>query len=205
MRRVEWFYDFGSPYSFLALHRIERVCEENGAELIWRPFLLGAVFKAVGNRPPATIPAKAVYLRKDLDDWARHYGISWRMPSNFPPHTLTAMRGAYVAEEEGLLIPYTKRVFRAYWQEDRDIRSPEFLTHLAHEVGIGRGVWAERIAAQEVKDRLRAATDEAVARGAFGAPTFFLDCGEMFWGNDRIDLLAEALREPAGTKRGMVS
>ncbi len=198
MRSVEWFYDFGSAYSFLALHRIEAVCEENGATLQWRPFLLGAVFKATGNQPPATIAAKAVYLLKDLNDWARHYGISWRMPSNFPPNTLTALRGAYVAEEVGVLIPYTKRVFQAYWQEDRDIRLPEVLAALAEEVGVPRSVWGERIAAQEIKDRLRTTTDEAIRRGAFGAPTFFLDHDNMFWGNDRIPLLVEALRRPAG-------
>lgn len=193
-KRIEFFWDAVSPYTYLASTQIESVAEEAGAELEWRPFLLGAVFKATGNAPPANIPAKGKYLFQDVKNWARHYGVPFRFPDNFPANSMAAQRAALVAADEDCGPDFAKAAMSAYWGEGRDIGDPGVLSEVAAGVGLDPDTVAERIQDQAIKDRLKANTEEAVSRGAFGAPTFFVD-DVMFWGSDRLELLRAKLKD----------
>jgi 2-hydroxychromene-2-carboxylate isomerase len=185
-RNLQFFYDLGSTYSYLASTQIEALAKRHSLMLEWKPFLIGGVFKATGNHAPATVAAKAPYLMKDVSRWARLYRIDLRMPSRFPLNTLLPMRVLVAAPAEQ--VPeLTHKLMRAYWVEDQNISSPEVLQAL---------VGSELLAlcdTDEVKSKLRVNTEQAVAQGAFGAPTMYID-GEMFFGNDRLDLLEAWLR-----------
>lgn len=187
MKTVEFLFDVVSPFSYLASTRIEAIAADCDAAVTWRPIFLGGVMKATGNRPPASLPARAPYLATDLQRWARFYGVPFRFPEGFPANTLTAMR-ALVAEPEARWPELAHRLFQAHWGDGRDLSQPEVLTELVGPEAV------ERAADPAVKARLRALTDAAVDRGVFGAPTFFID-GEMFFGNDRLPFVEQALRD----------
>lgn len=194
MKTLEFFYDFGSPYSYLASTQVEAVANRTGSKLLWRPFLLGAVFKASGNVAPSTNFYKARYLWKDLGDWAREYRLPpIVLPETFPARSLRANRLALVAGDLGKLPAFTHATFRAAFQEGKDVDEPAILRALlaACEIDV-EPAWA-RIETDEIKMRLRANTDEAVSRGAFGAPTFFVDGEDMYVGNDRLRFVEAAL------------
>jgi 2-hydroxychromene-2-carboxylate isomerase len=196
-KTLELFYDFGSPYSYLASTQVEAVCQRHGAVLAWRPMLLGGLFKAVGSVAPAlAVAAKMPYLMVDLQRWADHYGIPIAMNPNFPMNSLTAMRMAVAADERGHQVPFLKRVFAAAWAEGADIGDPATLVRLADEAGAPGAALLERASAGHVKEGLKANTEEAVRRGAFGAPTFFVG-DEMFFGNDRLSFVEKALEASA--------
>jgi 2-hydroxychromene-2-carboxylate isomerase len=190
MATLEFFYDFVSPYSYLASTRVEEVARRTGAELRWRPFLLGGVLKAADNKAPADTPAKYRHLKVDVGRWAGRLGVPLAFPEKHPFSTVLAMRCALAAEARGKLVPFTHAAFRAAWVEGRDLTSPEVLSALATSVGLEGALVA---AAPEYKAALVAQTEEAVRRGAFGAPTFFVG-EEMFVGNDRLDFVEQALR-----------
>jgi 2-hydroxychromene-2-carboxylate isomerase len=194
MAVLEFFYDVVSPYSYLASTRVESVAARAGATVRFRPFLLGGVLKATGNRAPAEVPAKARHMWIDLQRWARRLGVPLEMPSVFPASTVLAMRVALAAEERGRLVPYTHAAFRAYWAEGRDVSLPEVVAGVATSVGLDGAALVA--AAPAYKERLVQGTQEAVERGAYGAPTFFVG-EEMFVGNDRLDFVEEALRRGA--------
>ncbi len=190
---VEFFYDVGSPYSYLAASRVEALAERHQAVLAWRPFLLGGVFKSLSlTAPAAQAPAKARYMLTDLTRWAERLEVPFRLNPQFPVNTLTAMRMIVAGEERGNQMPLMRRFFRAMWAEGLDLADPEVLVRLADEAGVPGRPLLERAGAGHVKDRLRAITEEAVSRGAFGAPTIFVG-DEMFFGNDRLDFLEAAL------------
>lgn len=191
---LEFFWDPASPYTYLAATRIETLAEEAGIALNWRPFLLGGVFKATGNRAPAEVAAKGRYLFEDLQRWASLYGVPLRFPESFPANSIQALRAALVAEESGQGPDFARAVMAAHWGEGRDINDPAVLAEVAEGAGLTADAVAQQMQSQEIKDRLRANTDEAVARGAFGAPTFFVG-DVMFWGNDRLPLLKAYLQE----------
>jgi 2-hydroxychromene-2-carboxylate isomerase len=136
------------------------------------------------------VPAKAAYLRKDLQDWARHAGLVIHFPPPiFPINSVKAMRGAFVALDAGKLVPYARRVFERYWSELADISSDEVLGEIVLQVGLAREPFFAAIASDAIKARLRDATDECIARGGFGSPTFFVDDNDMYFGNDRVELM----------------
>ncbi len=198
MRALEFFFDYGSPYSYLASTQVEALAQRTGAQLRWRPFLLGGVFKATGGEPPVSNMYKARYLYKDLQDWARVYGLPQVvLPDGFPVNSLSADRLGFVAEEVGLLPAWSHVVFRAAFVEGRDISRPEVLRELAASAGLDPQAAFARMLSPEVKDRLRLNTEEAVRRGAFGAPTFFVG-EQMFFGNDRLGFVEAALQRAAG-------
>ena len=198
MATLEFFFDFTSPYSYLASTQVDAVAARAGAAARWRPFVLGGVFKATGNRAPIETPAKGRHMLVDLDRWARRYGVPLRFPSVFPIHSVLALRCALVAEGQGKLVPFSRAVFRAAWGEELDIASPEVLAGLAAGVGLdGAAVVA---AAPGQKEALVAQTSEAVERGAFGAPALFVG-EELFVGNDRLDFAEAALREAEAAGR----
>jgi len=199
MSTLEFFYDVGSPWTYLAFHRIADVAAAAGAELVYKPILVGGVFNAVN---PAVYEARAnpikprsAYMGKDLADWAAHYGlrIAWP-PAVFPVNSVKAMRGALVALDEGRVEAFSRAAFEAYWSEGRDISRDDEIASLARAVGLDPDSFAERIASDAVKGRLRANTDELVARGGFGSPTMFVDRDDLYFGNDRLVLVREALR-----------
>jgi 2-hydroxychromene-2-carboxylate isomerase len=191
MATLEFFYDFVSPYSYLASTRVEAVAARTGATLRWRPFLLGGVFKATGNHAPIENPAKGTHMLVDLDRWSKRLGVPLRFPTNFPFASILALRTALAAEAAGKLVPYTHAVYRAAWADGRDVSTPEGLTAVLD--GIGLDGAALVAAAPNYKEALVKQTQEAIDRGAFGAPLFFVGA-EMFIGNDRLDFVEEALR-----------
>lgn len=197
MARLEFFYDCSSPWTYLAFHRIESLAQETGAELVWKPILVGGVFNAVNESVYAQranpVPAKLRYYGKDLADWARHVGVKIGQPSVFPVNSVKAMRGAYVALDRGLVSPYSRAVFEAYWGHLEDISQDAVLEKIVADVGLDWSSFRETIALQETKDRLRTATDELIERGGFGSPTIFVDGDDMYFGNDRLELVRDAL------------
>lgn len=197
MATVEFFYDVSSPWTFFAFTRIEAFCERNRAELAWKPFLVGGVFNKVNpsvyQRRENPIPVKEAYYRKDMADWARHLGIRMVRPSVFPVNSVKAMRGAFVAIEEGAVSAYSRACFEAYWCEDQDISQEAELRGIAAAAGMDPDAFLARITEEPVKRRLFETTDELIARGGFGSPTFFLDRDDMYFGNDRLELLQAAI------------
>lgn len=192
MPELEFFYDFVSPYSYLASTRIEALAARTGATLRYRPFLLGGVFKASGNRAPIEVEAKGKHMWIDLERWARHLGVPLVRPPVFPVPSILALRTALAAEPQGKLVPFTHAAFRACWGEGKDLGVPEVVEAIAASVGLdGKATVA---AAADHKVALLRQTQETVDRGAFGAPTFFVNRTEMFVGNDRLDFVEAALR-----------
>lgn len=192
-RQVEFFFDFVSTASYLAWTQHARLHREANADIVWRPMLLGAVMKAAGNTPPPSIPAKGRYMRKDFARWARRYGVELNYPSRHPVNTVTAMRGAVAYLDSPAFPAYLKALFEGFWIHDQDLEDPDALARLVQQADIAPQEFREAVGRQDVKDRLRANTDEAVDRGAFGAPTFFVG-DEMFFGQDRMDFVIEALQ-----------
>lgn len=193
---IDFYFEISSPYSYMAATQIEEVAARAGAEVSWRPVVLGAVFKETGNDMPAKVAAKGRYMLGDLKRWARRYGVEFSWPSRFPMNTITAHRAILAAEarhDAQTARALTLAIYRAYWGEDRDVSSPEVLG----EIIAAQGLDAEAILAAtqdpEIKARLREYTDEAVARGVFGAPSFVIG-DELFWGNDRLDFVEEVAR-----------
>jgi 2-hydroxychromene-2-carboxylate isomerase len=191
MATLEFFYDFVSPYSYLASTRVEALAARTGATLRWRPFLLGGVFKATTNHSPMEIPAKGSHMWVDLERWARRQGVKLRRPEPFPFSSILALRTAFAAEAVGKLVPYSHAVYQAAWVDDRDVANPEVLAAVANEIGLdGPALVA---AAPEQKVALLKQTQEAIDRGAFGAPACFVG-DELYIGNDRLEFVEEALR-----------
>lgn len=198
MARLEFFYDCGSPWTYLAFHRIEDVARAHGAELSWRPILVGGVFNAVNDSVYESRakpnPRKAKYSSKDLQDWARLYGLTIGWPTVFPVNSVKAMRGAIAADERGAQVAWSRACFEAYWGRDDDISQDAVLAAIAERVGLEPTWLLGRITAPEIKDALRKNTDEVIARGGFGSPTMFVGGSDMYFGNDRLPLVEAALR-----------
>lgn len=202
MARLEFFFDCSSPWTYLAFHRIEDVCRETDAELVWRPILVGGVFNSVNasvyEQREKPVPAKARYYAKDLRDWARSYGLRIGQPSVFPVNSVKAMRGAFFALERDLLPQYARAIFEAYWGELLDISQDAVLRPIVTRLGLPVDEFFARIAAPEYKARLRENTDDLIARGGFGSPTMFVNGTDMYFGNDRLGLVREALQAKQG-------
>jgi len=193
-KKIEFYYDFSSPYTYIASTRIEKICEDNGAELEWKPFLLGGVFNEIGSIPAVQIDNKFRYLRQDFEESASYYGADFNFPELFPLNSVRSMRGAFAALEQNKLVEYNHEMFRLYWTEGIDLSKAEILGEAVSKIGIDPEWFVNRIAEQEIKDKLREETNIAVERGVFGAPTMFVD-EKMFWGNDRLDFLDRYLKE----------
>ena len=195
---IECFFDCSSPWTWLAFHRLRPLAAELGETVDWKPVLVGGIFNAanpsVYESRMRGVPAKQAYLRKDLLDWARHDGLDIRFPpSIFPVNSVKAMRACCWLKPQGLLEPFADAVFRAYWTDDRDIAQDEVLAGIARAVGVDAVALLAAIATPEIKARLKANTDEAIARGAFGSPTIFVAGDDMYFGNDRLPLVREAV------------
>ncbi len=191
--KAEFFYDFVSPYTYLAAERLltDRYA---AAEVEWRPFFLGGIMKAAGNRPPAEVPAKGIYMLRDLNRLAELFNVPFAFPADFPVNSLLALRAATALKQGApdAFRAYNAALFRAHWRDGRNIGDPA----VWREVVVAAGLDADRLSAaaasDEVKEELKRTTAEAADRGAFGAPTFFVD-GEMYFGVDRMFFVDRAL------------
>ncbi|KAF0804669.1 hypothetical protein A167_03665 [Alcanivorax sp. S71-1-4] len=192
-KQVEFFFDFGSPTAYLAWTQLPRIAGEAGADIVWRPALLGGIFKATGNQSPVMIPAKGRYMTQDLARFARRYAVPLAFNPNFPINTLPLMRGAVGYLDTPQFDAYMKAVYEAMWVTQKNMGQAEVIASVLAEAGLDVADFQQRIGDEQVKAGLKTFTEEAVARGAFGAPTFFVN-GEMFFGQDRLDFVAEALR-----------
>ena len=204
MPTLEFFFDVSSPWTYLGFENIQPIAARHGVVIDWRPFLVGGVFNTVNpsvyagreNPPPAP---KRAYQAKDLQDWARYTNIHIGSPAVFPVTSVKAMRGAFLALERGLLVPYARAMFDAYWGELQDISLDEVLAPVLQRLGIARAEFFSYIARDECKARLRANTEEVMARGGFGSPTIFIDGTDMYFGNDRLPLVERRLAEASRT------
>ena len=203
---IEFFFDCSSPWTWLAFHNLQPMARELGVEVRWRPVLVGGIFNAVNPSVyefrERGVPAKQAYLRKDLQDWARRAGLVIRFPpAVFPVNSVKAMRGCLLLEPEGRLVPFASAVFEAYWTRDLDISQDAVLAELCERVGVEPARFFEGIARPEIKAGLKANTDEVIARGGFGSPTIFVGGDDMYFGNDRLGLVREAvLRRQAAAR-----
>ena len=193
-RTLEFYFDYGSPYSYLADTQVEAIAQRAGATLVRKPMLLGGVFKATGNHSPAELPQKSAWSGFDMPMWARHYGVPFQRNPFFPVNTLALMRGAAAAQIDGSFERYHPAVFKAMWVEGRNLNDIKEVASVLASAGLDAAKFGTRIQDQDVKDRLKATTEEAVARGVFGAPTCFVD-KMMFFGNDRLPFVELALKE----------
>ena len=191
-KSVEFFFDVGSPTVYLAATQLSKIAGRHGATVLWRPFLLGGVFKATGNVSPATVPAKSRYMGDDLERFARRYEVPFLFNPFFPVNTLALMRGAVAYQQQGRLDQYIEAIFSAMWVTGKNMNEPTIVAEVLDTIGIEAQEFLVAIAAQDVKDKLKSNTEEAVKRGAFGAPTFFVG-DEMFFGQDRLDFVDAAL------------
>ncbi len=199
MPRLEFFFDCSSPWTYLAFHRIEELATEGGADLIWRPFLVGGVFNTINpsvyQQRANPTPEKLRYYAKDLADWARFYNLVIGSPSVFPVNSVSAMRACFVALEHERLPAFARAVFEAYWSHDRDISQADVLGSICRDVGLDEEEVAEKIASTTYKQKLRDNTEELIERGGFGTPTIFINDGDMYFGNDRLALVRKALHD----------
>ena len=197
-RTLEFFFDCSSPWTYLAFTGVQPLAEATGVRLVWRPILVGGIFNTVNPSVYASrenpVPAKQAYMRKDLQDWAHSVGIKIIFPPTvFPVNSVKAMRGCLWLEPQGKLVPFARAVFEAYWDHDRDIAQDAVLAEICTGLGIDGARFFSGIAEPAVKDKLRANTEEVMRRGGFGTPTMFVDGEDMYFGNDRLPLVREAL------------
>jgi len=193
-KRLEFFFDVGSPAAYLAWTQMPRIAQDTGATVVDRPFLLGGVFQATANKSPMEVPAKGKYVLEDLRRYARRYGVPFEHNPHFPINTLTLMRGAIGLQmrDPQKLKPYLDAVFRAIWVDGQNMNDPATVGAVLAGAGFNPQELLALTADPQVKDQLKAVTQEAVERGAFGAPTFFIN-GRMYWGQDRLDFIKEEL------------
>ena len=193
-KTIEFFFDFGSPTTYLAHTQLPRIAAETGAQLVYRPMLLGGVFKATGNASPVSVPAKGRWMFEDITRWAQRHGVPFAFNPHFPINTLTLMRGAVGLQmrQPALFTAYVDAVFNAMWAQPRDMGQPAEVAAVLAPLGLTPEAFMALTAEPEVKAGLIAGTDEAVARGVFGAPTCFVG-KTMFFGQDRLDFVREAL------------
>jgi len=194
MKQVEFFFDVGSPYSYLAYHQLPKIAQAKGADIVWRPMLLGGVFQATGNSSPATIPAKGRYSNVDLERWAKHFGVPIQQNPHFPINTLQLMRGTVGMQlrSDAEFHRYLTAIFSAMFEHPRNLGDLQELAAVLEAAGISPALMLELVQDDRIKQTLRKTTEEAVARGVFGAPTFFVG-DEMFWGQDRLHFVEAAL------------
>lgn len=191
---LEFFFDYGSPYSYLANHRLAELSERTGVEIVHRPMLLGGVFKATRNHSPALEPieAKRSYSGLALRRSAEAYGAVFRGNKHFPINTLMLMRTAVAAQRQGVFETYHRTVYPAFWVDGLDLGNEDVLAGVLTGAGVDAAKLAELRGRDEIKNELRSTTDEAVSRGVFGAPSFFLG-DQLFFGADHLFFVEQAL------------
>ncbi|PWE47585.1 2-hydroxychromene-2-carboxylate isomerase [Pseudomonas prosekii] len=193
-KTVEFFFDLGSPATYLAYTQLPKICAQTGSQLVYKPMLLGGVFKATGNASPAMIPAKGRYMFKDLDRYAQRYDVPLKFNPHFPINTLMLMRAV-----TGMQVRHPERfqafidcLFSALWVEGRNLDDPATVAAVLTENGFDPNAVLALTADEHIKTVLKETTEQAVQRGVFGAPSMFIG-DELFFGQDRLDFVREAL------------
>ncbi|NJD88555.1 MAG: 2-hydroxychromene-2-carboxylate isomerase [Betaproteobacteria bacterium] len=192
---IEFWFDFSSPYGYIAAELIDAVAARHGRSVNWHPILLGPVFKAVGTAPLTTMPIKGEYSKLDFARTARWHKVPFRLPEKFPVGTQVAARAFYLIADAdpALARDFARRVYRAYFAEGRDVADPAVVMELAAAAGADVAALAEPLKGEAIKERVRAEVDAAMRAGVFGSPYFIVD-GEPFWGVDRIPVMEEWIR-----------
>jgi len=185
---IDFYFDFSSPYGYFASTRIEEIAAKHGRSVVWRPILLGAVFKLTGQQPLPTIPLKGSYAKHDLARSARLFGVPFKLPTKFPIAGQAPSRAYYWLADRDSVHGRTlaQALYRAYFADDRDISSPEVTANVAAKLGVNREELLQALNDPAVKERLKNEVDAAIERGVFGSPYVVVD-GEPFWGSDRLD------------------
>lgn len=193
-KTVEFYFDLGSPATYLAYTQLPKICEQTDSQLVYVPILLGGVFKATGNASPATVPAKGRYMFIDLDRYAKRYGVPLKINPHFPINTLVLMRAV-----TGMQMRHPERfaafvdcLFKALWIEGRNLNDPATVGAVLSENGFDPEEILALSADEDVKSALKDTTEKAVQRGVFGAPSMFVG-EQLFFGQDRLDFVSEAL------------
>ncbi len=192
VKNIEFHFDFGSPTAYLAFTQLKIIAERNKTVIEYYPILLGGVFKATGNNPPASVPAKGQYMMTDLQRYADKYGVPYERNPFFPVNTLSLMRGAISYQDEGDFIKYIEVMFKNMWIEPKNLNDEDVLKKVLIENNFDFDDFIKRITDQNVKNRLISNTENAVKKGAFGAPTIFVG-DQMFFGQDRMEFVEEYL------------
>ncbi len=192
-KSVDFYFDYGSPTSYLAYTQMPDVARRTGATVNYVPILLGGIFQATGNRSPVEIAAKGRWMQADLEDFARRYKVPYRWNPHFPINTLALMRGAIYALREGFLAKYSDAIYPAAWAEGQNMNDAQVVGKVLAGAGLDAGKIVAATQDPAIKDALKSATEDAVKRGLFGAPTFFV--GErMHFGQDRLPYVEELLK-----------
>lgn len=193
-KAVEFFFDVGSPTAYLAWTQLPSIAKAAGAHIVWRPMLLGGVFKATGNQSPVAVPAKGQWMGGDMQRWAQRYLVPFQSNPFFPINTLTLMRGATGVQmrQPERLNDYLKAVFKAMWVQPVNMGDPEVMSTTLAAAGFDPAKLMALVADPAVKAQLVATTEEAVRRGVFGAPSFFVG-DDLFFGQDRLEFVRDAL------------
>jgi 2-hydroxychromene-2-carboxylate isomerase len=193
-KTVEFFFDLGSPTTYLAYTQLPKICAQTGSQLIYQPMLLGGVFKVTGNASPISIPAKGRYMLQDLARYARRYEVPLAFNPHFPINTLLLMRAV-----TGMQLRHPQRfvafidcLFRALWVEKRNLNDQATVAAVLSEGGFDPLEVLALTSDEEVKSALKDKTEQALQRGVFGAPSMFVD-NQLFFGQDRLDFVLEAL------------
>ena len=184
---IDFYFEFASPYGYLASTQIEALAGRHGRAVAWHPIMLGAAFKETGARPLMQTPLKGPYLLHDVPRFARFLGVPLKLPAVMPMNSLAASRACVWVEEDDpeQAKRLAKALFHAHWGEGRDLGAPAAVADVAAGIGIERGDLLAAVADQRIKDRLKEQTQAAIERGVFGSPFIFVD-GEPFWGADRL-------------------
>lgn len=194
---IDFYFDFSSPYGYLAAQKIDALGARHGRGVTWRPMLLGAVFKLNGMQPLAGIPMKGSYAKHDMTRSARLLGVTFKLPSKFPINTVAPCRVFYwlYASDPLLARQFAQAAYRAYFAEDRDISSSEVCANIAAKLGVDKATVLQALDDPAVKERTRQEVDAAIERGVFGSPYIVID-GEPFWGADRLEQVERWLAKP---------
>jgi 2-hydroxychromene-2-carboxylate isomerase len=194
-KTLEFYFDFGSPTAYLAHKRLQQLCEQYDLVVEYKPVLLGGLFKATGNTSPVAVPAKGKYmLESDLPRFSKRYGVPLNFNPHFPINTLNLMRGAIAAERLDCLNRYIDAMYDAVWVDAENMGDTEVVARVLTKNQLDAAALMELSNDPEVKAELARSTEEAVERGAFGAPTMYMD-GEMYFGQDRLDFVEESLAQ----------
>lgn len=189
---IEFWFDFSSPYGYVASELIDGVAARHGRGVNWHPILLGPIFKAVGTAPLTTLPIKGDYSRHDFARMARYHKVPFRLPDKFPVGTQVATRAFYLIADAdpARARDFARRVYRAYFAEGRDVADPAVVMEIVTAAGADAAALAEPLKGEAIKDRARAEVEAAMKAGVFGSPYFIVD-GEPFWGVDRLPVMEE--------------
>ena len=196
--KLEFFYDCSSPWTYLAFEGIEPLSKRQNYQLIWKPILVGGIFNltnpSVYESRSNPVKEKLAYSQKDMKDWSKVRGVEFNWPDIFPINSVKAMRGSFFAINEGLVVEYSREVFRSYWTDGKDISNTDVLSEIVESLGMDAVKFLEFIDEDKTKEALKKNTQELIERGGFGSPTIYLNETDMYFGNDRLHLIEELIK-----------